>query len=87
MTTTNLELGAKARDRISGFEGTLTGRFEYLNGCIRWQLSGHRGAGPDLEPKDYIFDEEQVELVTADDKAPRGAPSGGPRDLTPPARA
>jgi len=80
------DLGKHAKDRISGFEGTLTGRFEYLNGCIRWQLSGSKGEGTDLEPKDYVFDEEQVEVLEVAEPEPRGRPSGGPRDLTPPAR-
>ncbi|EPN30018.1 hypothetical protein A245_46208, partial [Pseudomonas syringae pv. actinidiae ICMP 19096] len=34
-----IELGKKARDKISGFEGVITGRAQYLTGCDQYVLS------------------------------------------------
>src|ERR1700728_2195934 len=34
-----VKLGDVVRDRISGFAGVATSRTEYLNGCVRWQVS------------------------------------------------
>lgn len=31
-----IELGAKVTDRITGFKGTVTGRCEYITGCIQY---------------------------------------------------
>jgi len=31
-------LGTRARDMVSGFEGIITGRAEYLNGCTQFCL-------------------------------------------------
>lgn len=71
------KLGKKYRDTITGFEGVATGRFEYLHGCVRWQLVGkHPENGG---PQDFVFDEPQLEEVKSEKthKATRG--TGGPR--------
>ena len=34
-----IKLGQVVQDKISGFEGVATARAEYLNGCIRFQVS------------------------------------------------
>jgi hypothetical protein len=34
-----IQLGAKAKNVVSGFEGVLTGRAEYLTGCVQWLVS------------------------------------------------
>lgn len=70
-----IEMGKKYRDPISGFEGVATGRFEYLHGCVRWNLSGQING----EPKDFSFDEPQLEAVP--DKVVHESTrwTGGPR--------
>jgi hypothetical protein len=75
MATTEIALGKKCRDTITGFEGTATGRFEYLHGCVRWNLTGVLNG----EPKDFTFDEPQLEAVPdpVAHEPTRGA--GGPR--------
>lgn len=73
-----VKLGDKARDKISGFTGTVTSKHEYLNGCIRVSISPNElKDGKPIES--CAFDIEQVELVQADQHAqlPR---SGGPED-------
>jgi len=31
-----IRLGNKVRDKVSGIEGIVTGRCEYLNGCVQY---------------------------------------------------
>lgn len=57
-----VELGDRAKDTISGFQGVVTAEYNYLNGCRRLQLNPetlHEG-----KPIDgFVFDEAQVEVV------------------------
>jgi hypothetical protein len=62
---TEIKLGDVARDTISGFEGVVIGRTEWLNGCARWCLQPQKlHDGKPIEG--HWFDEPQVERVKAD---------------------
>lgn len=57
-----LKLGTKARDRVTGFEGTITGRAEYLTGCTQYSLT------PSVDDKGTLregawFDENRLDVV------------------------
>jgi hypothetical protein len=56
------ELGKVARDKITGFQGVITSRCEFLTGCNRYCVQPqnlHEG-----KPLDSIyFDEAQIEIV------------------------
>lgn len=57
--TFEYELGARARDKITGFQGKITGRADYLTGCRQYVLEGlAQGA-----PHSAWLDEDRVELV------------------------
>lgn len=71
-----IKLGEKYRDRISGFEGVATGRFEYLNGCVRYCLEGPHKDG---ERRELVVDEQDMETLKAEKPAPT-AKRGGPRN-------
>lgn len=59
----SIELGNRVRDRITGFTGIATARYEYLNGCIRWCIQPE-GLDKDGKPvEDKVFDEPQLELA------------------------
>lgn len=71
-----LKLGDKARDRISGFSGTIVAMTEWLNGCRRITIQPsalHEGRPVDSS----TFDAEQIAKV---ESAPErtSAPTGGP---------
>lgn len=34
-----IKLGIKARDKITGFEGIVTAKVEYINGCVQFCLT------------------------------------------------
>jgi len=57
---TEVILGQKYRDSVSGWVGVATARYEYMNGCVRIELSG---ADKDGKPDGYVVDIQQVEEV------------------------
>lgn len=73
-----IKLGDKAKDKITGFAGTVTSRHEYLNGCVRVSITPNTlHDGKPIEG--HTFDIEQVEIVQPDQHSqlPR---SGGPEN-------
>ena len=79
-----ISLGDKVRDTVSGWEGIATGKYEFMNGCVRWEISG---VDKDGKPEGFVFDEQQVELLEENPlQVPQPQPTGGPRSNRPVAR-
>lgn len=58
----SLKLGRKAKDKITGFAGILTGKVEYLYGCAQWGITP--GMGKDGKTVDtQFFDEGRIEVI------------------------
>jgi len=55
-----IELGVKAKDRITGFEGIVMAKVVYLNGCIQYCLKPPLSKKGELREGEY-FDEGQLE--------------------------
>ena len=77
MAQPEIQLGDVARDTITGFEGTVIARTEWLNGCWRLVLQGKVDKDGKV-PDGISIDAPQLELVSrkghvADKK------TGGPR--------
>lgn len=74
------KIGEKVRDKISGYEGTITAVTIWFNGCVRYRLEpDHLNADGELIESE-TFDEEQVEKVKEKKiRAPKNK-SGGLRD-------
>lgn len=77
MTEKRFTLGDSARDRVSGFEGVLIARVEFLNGCTRYELQPPVDEkGKHVDPR--YFDEEQLERTAAERIVAHAAePTGG----------
>jgi len=75
-----VELGMKVRDTISGFEGIATGKFFFLNGCVRVEITPQK-IGKDGVPIEAMhFDEPQLQILEESlDKIKGGKAKGGPR--------
>jgi len=57
-----IELGDKVRDVVTGFEGIVDCRLEWLNGCIRFQVQPQVLAdGKPIEA--HVFDQAQLVLL------------------------
>lgn len=65
-------LGEKVKDSITGFEGVVVARAEYLNGCVSYQVEGK-----DHE-KEFWFDEQRLTIKSR-------ARAGGGLHAKPPA--
>lgn len=56
------ELGLRGKDKITGFEGILTSRCEFLTGCNRYCIQPtDLKEGKPIES--IYFDEEQIEII------------------------
>ena len=69
-----VKLGDKVKDAITGFEGVVTGRAEYLYGCVRCLVEPeglHDGKPIDTQ----WFDEQRL---TESSAAPVGGPMNDP---------
>lgn len=76
---TSLNLGDKVKDKITGFTGIVTARLEYLNGCLRMQVTPDK-LDKDGEMRDgMVLDVEQLVLIKAGVHEP-APPGGGPMD-------
>ncbi len=75
-----INLGDRAKDKVSGFTGIVVGRTEWLHGCVRVTIQPEEMKdGKPIEP--MTFDELQLELVAAGIHAPAASPNrltGGP---------
>lgn len=70
-----LKLGDKARDSVTGFEGTVVARAEYLNGCVRLALVPSVDKGGNCRESSW-FDEQRLDSSST-------AKTGGPRTAPP----
>ena len=55
-----IKLGQKVRDKITGFEGIITAKAEYLNGCIQFCVRPRVDKEGKSQDGEY-FDVEQLE--------------------------
>ncbi len=84
MTERRIDLGDRVKDSISGFEGILTCRLEYLHGCVRVSVQPETLDKDGKPQEDHVFDEAQVELIEASARPGAGTqrnmprPPGGP---------
>lgn len=56
-----IDLGKKAKDKITGFEGIITGRAQYLYGCDQYLVTPPAKDGAKIEA--YWFDEGRLEVT------------------------
>ncbi|MGV3540698.1 MAG: hypothetical protein ACO1OQ_12870 [Rufibacter sp.] len=78
-----IDLGQKAKDKITGFYGTITARAQYLTGCDQYALTPSVTSENKSQPAEW-FDEGRIEVlgpgITAEDVA-APAPGGPQRDM------
>lgn len=83
----SLKLGSKVRCKITGFEGTLTGRTEYINGCVQYLVRPSAFTTNDGEMKyaeGHWIDDQQLEVLkeaVTPASAPRGCDSPAPTSM------
>ncbi len=82
-----IPLGAKARDKVTGYTGIVIAHTEWLYGCLRYVLQSQEMK--DGKPVDSIsFDEDALELIKESERkvSSRGGPTPEPRRPADPTR-
>jgi RNA 3'-terminal phosphate cyclase len=59
--TVKITLGCKAKDKITGFMGTVTARCEFISGLVRFEVTGLTKDGA---PVQDWQDEDRLVVVT-----------------------
>ena len=81
------ELGVKAKDKLTGFEGVIVGRAQYLTGCTQYCLTP---PAKDGELRDsHWFDEARLVLLpepVVEPKTVQGERNGGPQSYPAPTK-
>lgn len=70
-----LQMGVKAKCKVTGLTGIITGRTEYLNGCIQWLVKPPVDKDGKIVEGHWI-DEGQLEII--DEGIAIDVPSKGP---------
>jgi len=73
-----IELGKKGKDKITGFEGIIIGRAQYLTGCDQYALTPPVRDGKVQDSQ--WFDEGRIEVVGegVSEEEVQGPKRGGP---------
>lgn len=78
---TDIKLGDKVRDKITGVTGIATSRTEFLNGCIQYEITRRVKKGESLT-SDSIqginVDEQQIEVIKVKKRKIKKSNEGGP---------
>ena len=86
-----IEMGSKVRDKLSGIEGVIIGRLQWIYGCNRYFVQPF--GSKDGEPfKNFNVDENQIEVIEtpnpvlfadphANRKLSEESAPGGPLDI------
>lgn len=73
-----IPLGHKARDIVTGYEGTVTTRVDMINGCVQYGLK--RPVGPDGKmPEAAFIDSQQLEELDEEPVTVVSRPGGSTR--------
>jgi hypothetical protein len=72
-----VNLGDKVRDRVTGLEGIVVAKTEWLNGCVRVVVQTRLDKDGKV-PDGYNVDVEQLEVLEKDVMQRKEAPTGGP---------
>lgn len=74
-----IKLGCKVRDTVSGFEGIVVARVEYLNGCTQCAVLPKIGEDGKMPTAEYI-DHQRLEVTDAPLKVVASDTGGEMRD-------
>lgn len=71
------ELGTRVKDQVTDFEGTITSRIQYLNGCLQYCVEPNLDKEGKPRKHQYI-DEGQLIFIAAPAEKPSKEEQKGP---------
>lgn len=89
-----IELGSKAKDIVSGFQGIVTAEYKFLHGCTRYAIQPPVDKDGTV-PEHQVFDEPQLKVLrkptiemreSIDGELNKKKKPGGPMPYKPKAR-
>jgi hypothetical protein len=75
----SIALGDIARDTISGYEGVVVARTEWINNCVRFTLQAKKLTADGKPVEAVTFDAFDLELVSTREPPVEPVKHGGPR--------
>ena len=88
MSIFRYDLGAKAKDRVTGYTGIIVARMEWLYGCRRYAIQSQEMK--DGKPVDALYFDEDAVVILEEapprEVANRGGPQNDPPRSAGPAR-
>ena len=78
-----IRMGSKVRDVVTGLEGIVTARCEYLTGCVQFCVVPRSTDGK--MPDGSYIDEQRLERIEGGALELENVAAGGPQRDTPPA--
>ena len=63
MAKGTIKLGSHVKDMVSGFEGVVTARVEFLNGCVQYCIRPAHVEKDGTLNEGVYFDSQQVALI------------------------
>lgn len=85
--TTDIQLGDRVKDSISGFSGIAQGHALYRFGCAQFLITPEKLKEDGSELGSSWFDEQRVMLIDKLSPATPAPPSGGPQSNAPRGRS
>jgi len=74
-----IELGDKVKDTITGFKGIATAKTEFINGCVQYNVTGKVGKDNKLSDDSIMsIDQETLEVIKPKVKKIKRSDTGGP---------
>lgn len=73
---TEIKLGDKVKDKITGFVGIAVARTEYINGCVQYSVIQKVGKDNKMM-EDISIDQETLEVIKPKKKKIKKSPTGG----------
>jgi len=71
-----IKFGDKVRDKLTGFEGIVTARIQYIYGCIQYEVKPTIDEDGNQRKHDWI-DENQLEIIKDNGRTKKDKPIHG----------
>lgn len=79
------QFGETVKDSVTGFQGVVTARYEFMNGCVRYMVERLKEDGGGID--ELVFDEQRLRIISrpiVGNEVPPARPATGGARPSPP---